>query len=74
MLLKDDFRVAMDSLKPNVEVMITACDKLLHSVSLKGFLRYVLHAGNFINAVSLNFLSSQNFFVGINSISFLINT
>ena len=52
MLLKDDFRVAMDSLKPNVEVMITACDKLLDSSSLKGFLRYVLHAGNFINAVS----------------------
>lgn len=50
MLLKDDFRVAMDSLKPNVEVMITACNKLLNSSSLKGFLRYVLHAGNFINA------------------------
>ncbi|GFR84521.1 inverted formin-2 [Elysia marginata] len=50
MLLKDDFRVAMDSLRPNVEVMITACNKLLNSSSLKGFLRYVLHAGNFINA------------------------
>ncbi|GFN80727.1 inverted formin-2 [Plakobranchus ocellatus] len=50
MLLKDDFRVAMDSLGPNVDVMITACNKLLDSTSLKGFLRYVLHAGNFINA------------------------
>ncbi|CAG5120636.1 unnamed protein product [Candidula unifasciata] len=50
MLLKDDFRVAMDSLKPNVQVIITACNKLIDSTSLKGFLRYVLHAGNFINA------------------------
>ncbi|XP_012943897.1 inverted formin-2 [Aplysia californica] len=50
MLLKDDFRVAMDSLRPNVEVVITACNMLMDNASLKGFLRYVLHAGNFINA------------------------
>ncbi|BFZ15260.1 hypothetical protein BsWGS_18298 [Bradybaena similaris] len=50
MLLKDDFRVAMDSLKPNVEVIITACHKLLSSESLKGFLRYVLVTGNFLNS------------------------
>uniref|UniRef100_A0A0B7ACP5 FH2 domain-containing protein n=1 Tax=Arion vulgaris TaxID=1028688 RepID=A0A0B7ACP5_9EUPU len=50
MLLKDDFRTAIDSLKPNVEVVIRACNKLLEDTSLKGFLRFVLHAGNFINA------------------------
>ncbi|XP_059158826.1 inverted formin-2-like isoform X2 [Physella acuta] len=50
MLLKDDFRVAMDALMPNVEVMISTCNKIMDNTSLKGFLRYVLHAGNFINA------------------------
>ena len=52
MLLKDDFRAAMDSLRPNIEVIITASTDLMENPSLKKFLRYVLHAGNFINAVS----------------------
>ena len=50
MLLKVDFRVAMDALRPNVDVIIEACTKLRDNESLKAFLRYVLHAGNFINA------------------------
>nr|KAG5685518.1 hypothetical protein BaRGS_024255 [Batillaria attramentaria] len=50
MLLKEDFRVAMDALKPNVDVIISACEQLMDSETLKGFLRYVLHTGNFINA------------------------
>ncbi|CAL1536507.1 unnamed protein product [Lymnaea stagnalis] len=50
MLLKDDFRVAMDALLPNVNVMIKTCNQIMENTSLKGFLRYVLHAGNFINA------------------------
>lgn len=54
MLLKDDFQGAMESLLPNVDCLIVACDNLMDNTSLKSFLRYVLHAGNFINAVSLH--------------------
>ncbi|KAL8590863.1 hypothetical protein ACOMHN_038874 [Nucella lapillus] len=50
MLLKEDFRVAMDAMKPNVNVIIRACEDLIASDTLKAFLRYVLHTGNFINA------------------------
>uniref|UniRef100_A0A2C9K4F2 FH2 domain-containing protein n=1 Tax=Biomphalaria glabrata TaxID=6526 RepID=A0A2C9K4F2_BIOGL len=50
MLLKDDFQGAMESLLPNVDCLIVACDNLMDNKSLKSFLRYVLHAGNFINA------------------------
>ena len=41
----------MDALKPNVDVIIRACELLMESETLKAFLRYVLHTGNFINAV-----------------------
>lgn len=50
MLLKEDFRVAIDSLKPNVDVIIKASEQLMDSETLKVFFRYVLHTGNFINA------------------------
>ncbi|XP_070197131.1 inverted formin-2-like isoform X2 [Littorina saxatilis] len=50
MLLKEDFRVAMDALKPNVDVIVRSCEKVMESETLKAFLRYVLHTGNFINA------------------------
>ena len=53
MLLKEDFRVNMDALRPNVEIIIVAGQKLMDNESLKSFLRYVLHAGNFINSVSI---------------------
>ncbi|KAL8599746.1 hypothetical protein ACOMHN_042511 [Nucella lapillus] len=47
---EEDFRVAMDSLKPNVGVIIKACEEVMDSETLKEFLRYVLHTGNFLNA------------------------
>lgn len=43
----------MDTLKPNVDVIIRAAEGLMDSETLKAFLRFVLHAGNFINAVSV---------------------
>lgn len=44
----------MDTLKPNVDVIIRAAEGLMDSETLKAFLRFVLHAGNFINAVSVH--------------------
>ena len=52
MLLKDDLRVTMETLQPNVSLFINACKNLIENDSLKSFLRYVLHTGNFMNAVS----------------------
>lgn len=53
LVLKDEFRVTMDSLLPNITAFVSACQHLLENESFKVFLRYVLHAGNFMNAVSI---------------------
>ncbi|XP_041357353.1 inverted formin-2-like isoform X2 [Gigantopelta aegis] len=50
MLLKDDLRVTMESLQPNVTLFMKACSILTETDSLKSFLRFVLHTGNFMNA------------------------
>ncbi|XP_064607784.1 inverted formin-2-like isoform X2 [Liolophura sinensis] len=50
MVLKDEFRSTMDVLKPDVQTVIKACEQLMESASLKEFLRFVLHTGNFLNA------------------------
>lgn len=61
MVLKDEFRSTMDVLKPDVETVIKACEQLMESASLKEFLRFVLHTGNFLNAVSNFHKSSATF-------------
>lgn len=53
LVLKDEFRLTMDSLLPNITAFVSACQHLLENESFKVFLRYVLHAGNFMNAVSI---------------------
>lgn len=50
LVLKDEFRLTMDSLLPNITAFVSACQHLLENESFKVFLRYVLHAGNFMNA------------------------
>ncbi|XP_062592916.1 inverted formin-2-like, partial [Saccostrea cucullata] len=50
LVLKDEFRVTLDTLLPNIEAVVKACQHLLENESFKVFLRYVLHAGNFMNA------------------------
>ncbi|KAK6172315.1 hypothetical protein SNE40_016001 [Patella caerulea] len=50
MLLKEEFGINMEALQGNLKAMIKACDGLLHNETLKDFLRYVLHTGNFMNA------------------------
>ncbi|XP_050417199.1 inverted formin-2 isoform X2 [Patella vulgata] len=50
MLLKEEFGINMEALQGNLKAMIKACEGLLHNETLKDFLRYVLHTGNFMNA------------------------
>ncbi|CAG2197982.1 Inverted formin-2 [Mytilus edulis] len=50
LVLKDDFKLSCDSLRPNIETYIRACEHPLDNESFKVFLRYVLHTGNFLNA------------------------
>ena len=52
MLFKVEFSTNCDELRPNIDAMIGACEGILESKTLRHFLRYVLHTGNFINAVS----------------------
>ncbi|XP_062577844.1 inverted formin-2-like [Saccostrea cucullata] len=50
LVLKDEFGDTMANLLPNVSAVIETCKCLLENESLKVFLRYVLHTGNFMNA------------------------
>ncbi|XP_045204866.2 inverted formin-2-like [Mercenaria mercenaria] len=49
MLLKGDFNSQLGAIRPNVQVLTSVCRKLMDNESLKVFLRFVLHAGNFLN-------------------------
>lgn len=53
MILKGDFNSQMGVIRPNLQALSSACRKLIDNKSVKKFLRYVLHAGNFINKVHL---------------------
>lgn len=57
LLLKVIFKIKSQELLPNMRAILEAGEALLDNHSLKEFLRYALHAGNFINAVSLAYLS-----------------
>ncbi|KAJ8298510.1 hypothetical protein KUTeg_025041, partial [Tegillarca granosa] len=50
MVLKDDFRSTIETLRPNLQTYIRTCSQLMENESMKVFLRYVLHTGNFLNA------------------------
>lgn len=75
MVLKLDFQAFVDKMKPLIETFIKTCDALMENDSLKVFLRFVLHTGNFINAVSLSFLAFhvQKMYVNITFNLILIN-
>ncbi|XP_052794467.1 inverted formin-2-like isoform X1 [Mya arenaria] len=49
MILKGDFNSQLGSVRPNIQVYTALCRRLMDCESLKEFLRYVLHAGNFMN-------------------------
>lgn len=51
LVLKDEFQITLDSLLPNIAAFENTCHHLLKNESFKVFLRYVLHSGNFMNAV-----------------------
>ncbi|WAQ98029.1 INF2-like protein [Mya arenaria] len=52
MVLRLDFGAFLDKVKPLIKTYIKTCDALMENDSLKVFLRFVLHTGNFINAIS----------------------
>ncbi|XP_037086329.1 inverted formin-2-like [Pollicipes pollicipes] len=52
MLLDADFAPSMESLRPQFKALITSCEQILTSDSLKQFLILVLQVGNFLNSGS----------------------
>ncbi|KAF0307284.1 Inverted formin-2 [Amphibalanus amphitrite] len=52
MLLEADFKPSMDSLRPQIKALVTSCEQILTSESLKQFLILVLQVGNFLNSGS----------------------
>lgn len=51
MLLKSEFGPIVGGILPNIRTIIDISEILLADESLTEFLRFALHAGNFINAV-----------------------
>ena len=49
LVLKDEFRLTCDSLRPGIQTYIRACEHPLDNESFKMFLRFVLYTGNFLN-------------------------
>ena len=60
MLMKAEFLSCYETLLPNILALQASCKAILESQSLKEFLRFALHTGNFINAVC-NFRFFWNF-------------
>jgi hypothetical protein len=57
LLLKAKFQTSSEELIPNLRAFVNAGEGLIGSHSLIEFFRYALHAGNFVNAVSLTMMS-----------------
>lgn len=49
MILKGEFNSLLGSIRPNIQILNQVCRKLYDNHSIKTFLRYILHIGNFIN-------------------------
>ena len=47
-----DFTPSMEALRPQIKALVTSCEQILTSESLKQFLILVLQVGNFLNSVS----------------------
>lgn len=53
MVLRLDFKVTVERIKPAIGMYIETCKNLMENEDLKIFLRFVLHTGNFLNAVRM---------------------
>lgn len=71
MILKGDFNAQLGAIRPNFQVLHTLCRRLFDNHSLKAFLRYVLHTGNFLNKGSG---SGNALGIRISSLEKLMNT
>lgn len=65
LLVKLEFQENYDSLKLNLSAVSESCQAILDNHSLKEFLRYALHSGNFINAVSMHTLNRNTKFLHV---------
>ena len=54
------FQANYDSLRPDIDALVTATKAVLGSKSLKAFLRFTLQTGNFINAVCIQIHPSDS--------------
>ena len=52
MVLRLDFSLSVDRIRPAIDTYIETCENLMDNEDLKIFLRFVLHTGNFLNCVS----------------------
>ena len=51
-LQMEELAPTADSLKPQIQMVISISEKVLHSESIREFFAYILTLGNFINMVS----------------------
>lgn len=49
MIQMEELYPAADSLKPQIKMLLTTCDRILNSESIRDFFAYILTVGNFIN-------------------------
>ena len=54
LLLRLEYSLTSGQLMAGIQALGAACPAILNSASLKEFLRFALHTGNFINAVSVS--------------------
>ena len=60
MVLRLDFKLSLDRIKPAIDTYLETCESLMDNEDLKIFLRFVLHTGNFLNCVSKSAVMTIN--------------
>ena len=60
MVLRLDFKLSLDRIKPAIDTYLETCESLMDNEDLKIFLRFVLHTGNFLNCVSKSTIMTIN--------------
>ena len=65
MVLRQDFKTFLERVEPALETYVRTCESLMSNEELKVFLRYILHTGNFMNAVSTDTLKGGSEVFGL---------
>jgi hypothetical protein len=53
-LQREEFPTRLEELRPQLQGLVTMCDKLINNSSLRAFLTQILQIGNCVNAVSVH--------------------